>query len=185
MAQWSVTMKLSQSLLVGLASVSILGATAALAARPKPPADYDMKSYRATACQARNPDAVVYDLGGICNPSESTTAVEIVCPIVRDNVLNGDGALIVVDAGVSGDPVECTASSWNGPGGLVWEPVDEVTGDTGAAGGFTSIVLQLEESAPQGSYSLSCVLPPDMSCILSYRVWERQGSDDNMTDYNR
>jgi hypothetical protein len=177
-------MKLSRSLLIGLASVALFGATAALAARPKP-AVYDVKSYRASACQARYPDAVVYDFGGICNPSESAMDVEIVCPIVRDNVQNGDGALIVVDVGVSGAPVLCTASSWNGPGGLVWEPVDEISADTGPALGFTSISLQLVESAPQGSYSLSCVLPPDLSCILSYRVWEWQGSEDNMTDYNR
>ena len=144
----------------------------------------DFKSYRATGCQARPLDAVTYEFGGICNPSGSTTEVEVVCPIVRDNVEDLDGALITVDVGVTSLPVECTAYSWRGPGGLVFQAIDEVTVSSSCCG-FMSIFLQLEESVSGGSYSLSCKLPPDMSCILGYRVMEWEGSQGNMTDYNR
>ncbi len=152
--------------------------------QPLPPPDFDAKSYRATGCQARPLDAVTYEFGGICNPSGSTTEVEVVCPIVRDNVEDVDGALITVDVGITSLPVECTAYSWRGPGGLVFQAIDEVTVSSSCCG-FMSIFLQLEESVSGGSYSLSCKLPPDMSCILGYRVMEWEGSQDNMTDYNR
>ncbi|MDJ0807348.1 MAG: hypothetical protein QNJ78_10990 [Gammaproteobacteria bacterium] len=147
-----------------------------------PPRDpeFDAKTYRATGCQARPIDLVIYENGGICNPENSPSEVEVTCPIVRDNTENEDGANIVVNVGVSDSPIECTAYSW----GTHWSETEKVS-DATSGWGFISIFLQLTESTPGGSYSLSCILPPDMSCVYGYKVWEWEGSDDNMTDNNR
>jgi hypothetical protein len=148
------------------------------------PPDFDRKSYRATGCHSQPSETVVYNLygfSGICNPSSSTSDLEVFCPIVRDNAVDEEGAVIVVNVAVNAfTPVECTARSW----GSSFTLVDEVTAPSPGPA-FQSILLLLEESDPGGSYSLSCILPPDGSCILSYDVYEWERSLDNMTDYNR
>jgi hypothetical protein len=173
---------------------SIISTQQVLAKKPPPPAEYDEKSYRATGCQVHPSDAnaVTYQIGGICNNPDlypPASEVEVVCPVVRDNVLDSDGVLIFVDVGVTSSPIECTAYSWKGPGSLVGTTVDEDTNSAGSFG-FSSIFLWLEESEENGSYSLKCILPApvseaDTACVLSYRVREWEGSADNMTDYDR
>jgi hypothetical protein len=146
----------------------LIGAQATAAGGPPTPPD-DVKTYRATACQARPADVWRYEYGGIYNPADSPTEVEVVCPIVRDNVENDSGASIVVYLGVGVEPVECTFTAWS----TSWELIDEVTGSATGVG-FPPLYLWLQSSDPDGSYSLSCTLPPD-SMIFSYEVQEPQG----------
>ena len=150
-----------------------------MAARPPPPPDVDAKTYRATACQARPADVGRYEHGAIFNPSDSATDVEVVCPLVRDNVENRDGVEIWINLAVGLEDVECEAASWSSH----YQELDRAS-DSVSGVGFPTMYLRLETSDSGGSYSLTCTLPPD-SMISSYEVQEPQGSTGNMTDYDR
>lgn len=167
-----------------LAMVMIM-ATQALAKKPEeivvpPPPGYDIKSYPATACQPSPMGVATFQQGHICNPDNSTVELNLNCPIVRDDVVEGDDTLILVNVAQYLWPVECTAYSLDQGYGVI----DEVNASQ-IVYGETTLLLTLEETESDGYYSLSCMLPED-SCFFGYRVYEWEDGDYEMTtDYNR
>lgn len=171
---------------MGAAASAILMSSQVIAAKPDridipPPPDYDIKGYPATACHPSPVELASYNQGRICNPPDSTENLKVYCPIVRDDMIDGNGTFIAVHIAQYVQAVECTAFSLD----QHYDVIDQSTSFVAIPDGETSIALVLEDTVSLGTYSLSCTLPAD-SCIFGYFVLEYEGDEyEETTDYNR
>lgn len=169
--------------IVSIVSVAAMITTQANSAPPEklPPAPtYDVKSYSGTACQPSPVDRASYNVGMICN-NDFTYGLVVYCPVVRDDTQGTDGTyefIVNVKLNMPGE-ISCTALSFDSDRDQI-----EIVSDSTAETGEQTLYLDLDESAVDGYYDLTCSLPP-AGCIYSYRVYEWESTYRDMTDYNR
>ncbi|HEX2675603.1 MAG TPA: hypothetical protein VHM19_03165 [Polyangiales bacterium] len=90
--------------------------------------------------------------------------ITVVCPLVRDDTLNLDGLSSLKVAYIPGGSVaipNCTAYSLNAQG----QQLAQAYAGGSSAGGWMDFGAKLNVSAKDGSYVLSCWMPPGTSII--------------------
>ncbi len=163
----------------GAMLLSVLGLSAALGA-PQAYAE-DQKVYPGNACAAYSPednaDLFRHFGGGIWNESSSSDAF-ITCPIVRDNVLNGNGtkrAIVRVhNTRTDALAVSCTLVSMSGQGQFITS-----RSATATTTGFVNLEVGVNASANLGLYYIYCYLPQKQGSqpagVLNYWINEHDG----------
>lgn len=132
----------------------------------------DAKSFPGTFCQATGSvQDVYYSNSEVANRTVASQSV--VCPIVRDNVLQPWQwlAVRVRDRHV-GQDVTCVAYSLNLDGNTVWSQTRSSAGV-----GFDTLFFNVPLEANYGTYTLVCQLPPmqlvnQPSYISTYAIQE-------------
>ena len=140
-------------------------ATAVLPSQPSGPVD--RKTYPGSFCKpdyGRDGDQVNYSAGAIKTRDDGYAVV--VCPIVRDNTVNTDGASVTLYVDSRDDLVACTLFSRSAYG-------EELSRHTRTADdwGKTSIEFQVSVSEDSSYLSLLCNLE-SRNRIFSYTVSE-------------
>ncbi|MDD9944760.1 MAG: hypothetical protein OXU20_27210 [Myxococcales bacterium] len=147
----------------------------ALLPLPAGAAQWDTKHYHGSLCQPNNDEDDLYRwyTTGTRNKGESRFA-HLICPIVRDNTTNTNGALVRVTVR------EVDRGGWCSLHAMAWPDPSTVISAWGAweGGGIKIVELQLHSSFKHGHYSLWCTIS-EGSSVISYWVAERLPSDAN------
>jgi hypothetical protein len=155
-------------------SVSTALAVVCLSAMAHQPAVAgDNKAYPGSGCQAVDgvPDIEHFGIAGVWNTS-STTARQVICPVVRDNTINtnglaGDVWIYVNRSNVTGYQLVCTLFSTRASDGVTLFQFSRSTSATGPV----RLSIPVSSSEAGGPYSIMCTVPPE-SIIYSYLVPE-------------
>ena len=149
---------------------SALAALCLSATADQPAVAGDNKAYPGSGCQALDgvPDIELSGLAGIWNTS-STTARQVICPLVRDNTVNtnglaGDLWIHVNRSNVSGYQFVCTLFSTRGSDGVSVISVPRSTSATG----LVRLSIPVTSSEAGGPYSIMCTVPPESILLLLF-----------------
>ena len=129
----------------------------------------DNKAYAGSGCQAVDgvPDIEHFGIAGVWNTS-STTARQVICPLVRDNTINtnglaGDLWIYVNRSNVTGYQFVCTLFSTRGSDGVTLFQFSRSTSATG----LVRLNIPVTSSEAGGPYSIMCTVPPEF-ILYSY-----------------
>lgn len=137
-------------------------------------AGQDSKVMAGSACQFTDPAEIIFEPdisfafsdGRIRNIAD--VGVTVVCPVVRDNIKNTNGTLVLTArvVSVNNQNVLCTLTSRDRFAKFIRD--DFAVGGTN---GPQSVTLDVNTSVASGSYELTCLLPPGAS-VLTYQLTE-------------
>lgn len=173
-------------LVIGTSSTA-LGQNGPPVKMPRAP-DHDAKIFPGSMCQPyggmlfTQSDDLLYGDGAVMAADMNGPRVWVDCPIVRDDATGTDGVDMVRVTVEDQDEVlnfDCYVRAYDKWGARVAQVSDSSTGT-----GHQILDLDLDQSAEYGTYTLWCTIPPNLSILWAYRVYEHQDGYNDMTDYD-